>query len=172
MNYEGRYIETPKKEEKESNLEVGGNPDSVELYLSLASKRKKKRLGSRNNRHTHTHARTYTSLILPPLLSNHNKRAHTHTHNQSWISPTWTHSGPTQSYSKLKINATIFTDKNLVITTFFNFIFHHGEDTENKGSWRVRCDRPFNIYKNKYQVDWHWYKSFFFCTRLTPPFFY
>jgi len=30
-----------KRRKKESNLEVGGNPDSIELYLSLASKRKK-----------------------------------------------------------------------------------------------------------------------------------
>jgi len=103
MNYEGRYIETPKKEEKESNLEVGGNPDSVELYLSLASKRKKKRLGSRNNRHTHTHARTYTSLILPLLFSNHNKCARTHTQsilNFTHVDPQWTHTVILQAKNK------------------------------------------------------------------------
>jgi len=68
MNYERSYIETHKKEEKESNLEVGGNPDSVELYLSLASKRKKSDLGQVLI-DTYTRTRTHIYIIDSPSPS-------------------------------------------------------------------------------------------------------
>jgi len=64
MNYERSYIETPKKEEKE----VGGKPDSVELYLSLASKRKKSDLGQVLI-DTYTRTRTHIYIIDSPSPS-------------------------------------------------------------------------------------------------------
>jgi len=86
MNYEIHYIG---KEKKRTRFRGWGNPDSVELYLSLASKRKKSDLGQEI---IDTHTRTYTSLIPPLPLSNYTHITSTRTHT---INPEFHPRGPT-----------------------------------------------------------------------------